>query len=342
MLKSLKSLFAKPNEASASNRSVADDKVVSLETLAPESALPTEPRDWPQDQSALPWFDRDDAPDTIKTMAREGRITAEQKGLLEKWVEDGYFVIEGLIDKDRVQAFRDEIENIGSRQDPYAGLNFSDVKIGDEVHVHVPHEDLLALSLEEREKAKAVSNWRIGALHLFSEAANRVFLDDETRQLCELIFAKPSIPRYSLSFHKGSQQLLHQDTPVFHVFPRNHLIGVWIAMENITADSGPLVYFPKSHREPLYEEFGNYPQTNRRTCSQETSHRYDAYVQKLSERFEEKLFTPNEGDALFWHGQLIHGGYPVQNPDTTRLSFVVHHMAEGCDAGAHVVGPFNW
>jgi ectoine hydroxylase-related dioxygenase (phytanoyl-CoA dioxygenase family) len=35
------------------------------------------------------------------------------------------------------------------------------------------------------------------------------------------------------------------------------MIGVWIACEDIKEDSGPLVYCPRSHREPLFPEFDN-------------------------------------------------------------------------------------
>ena len=80
------------------------------------------------------------------------------------------------------------------------------------------------------------------------------------------LFDRPALPHFSLTFSKGSMQALHQDTCVFHTWPFNALIGVWIALEDITVESGPLVYYPGSHREPLFSEFDNYPQTQRRTA----------------------------------------------------------------------------
>ena len=58
-------------------------------------------------------------------------------------------------------------------------------------------------------------------------------------------------------FSKGTEQGLHQDTCVFHVFPRNFMMGIWIACEDIKLESGPLEYYPGSHRAPFFPEFTN-------------------------------------------------------------------------------------
>jgi ectoine hydroxylase-related dioxygenase (phytanoyl-CoA dioxygenase family) len=297
---------------------------------------------WPQDQSALPWFDRVDAADLLAQKRRAGEVNEDQFQLLRKWIEDGYFIIPDLVSKEEIAAFRAKVSEIWTTETPYDGLNISDVVIGGTTRIHTPHAEILKLSRTERADAERLSNWRIGGLHLVCEEADRLFSSRRARELCDMVFGRPSVPRYSLTFQKGSQQQLHQDTPVFHVFPRNNLIGVWIACEDIKKESGPLVYCPKSHREPLFPEFDNYPQTNRRTCDAPTSARYDAYVRELAQRYESRLFLPKAGEALFWHGQLIHGGHAIEDRNTTRLSFVVHFMAEGTDMANQVHGPFNW
>lgn len=297
---------------------------------------------WSQDESALPWFDRTDALDILLNWYKSNEVDKEEFDYLEKWVVDGYFIIPDLIDSDRVEAFRQEVEEIWDRGTAYKGLSISDVKAEDQFHLSLPHEDLLKWTEAKRAVAKRRSNWRVSGLHQFAPAAKSIYEDHRTKKLCEMIFRKIAIPQYSLTFHKGSQQSLHQDTPVFHVYPRNNLIGVWVACEDIKEDAGPLIFFPKSHKEPLFSEFDNYPQTNRRTCNQDVGRRYDEHVRSLSEHFEKQLFLPKKGEALFWHGQLIHGGMSVSNPESTRLSFVVHYMAEGTDVAQKVVGPFNW
>ncbi|MDQ2962916.1 MAG: hypothetical protein M3R31_07115 [Pseudomonadota bacterium] len=45
---------------------------------------------------------------------------------------------------------------------------------------------------------------------------------------------------------------------------------------------------------------------------------------------------------MFWHPMLIHGGCPRLDRLATRKSYVLHVIAEGCDVGGRVKGPFNW
>jgi ectoine hydroxylase-related dioxygenase (phytanoyl-CoA dioxygenase family) len=208
--------------------------------------------------------------------------------------------------------------------------------------MNCPHEELLALPEAVRRRADAESNWRIMGYHSFEQVAAQIFALDRTRTLCSAVFDMPAVPLYSLLFAKGSQQTVHQDTSAFHVWPKNYLIGVWIACEDIRPESGPLEYYPGSHREPLFDAFDNYPQTQRRTASREDVARYDAHVLEIAQRYPRKLFTPRRGAALFWHGMLLHGGSPVTDQAATRKSFVIHYMAEGTNREAEIVGPFNW
>src|SRR6266516_4337125 len=74
-----------------------------------------------------------------------------------------------------------------------------------------------------------------------------------TFRFVELIFGAPAIAFQSLYFEYGSQQGLHRD-PMFVVTdPPSHLLASWVALEDITPDSGPLAYVPGSQHLPWYE-----------------------------------------------------------------------------------------
>lgn len=294
-----------------------------------------------------PWFDQPDALKQLDRMAGKGlfsrkKIDDESYTLLQKWVKDGYFVVDNCLPREEVSRLSERTDDVWFRETPYEGLFVSDVKVDGVTHVHMPHAELLKLPRDVREKAKAESNWRIGEYHLYEPAARAIHGSERLKQLCSLIFAKPAIPHFSLTFSKGSGQAPHQDTSVFHVYPANYLIGAWVALEDIHPDSGPLEYYPGSHKEPMYHEFNNYPQTNRRTSSPETSARYDQHVAELTKKFPRQHFTPKAGSVLFWHGMLIHGGAKVVDPSRSRKSFVIHYMPEGVNRSTEVVGPFNW
>lgn len=290
----------------------------------------------------MPWFDKENAHDLLLGMRKSGTVNSEQFALLEKWIQDGYFVIDQLVDGHRIREFREAVEGVWTRAAPYANLNIMGVTIDGKMEIFRPHEEILNLPQEKKETARRESSWRIPGFHLVEEAANDIFEDKRALEYCELIFGRKATPRYSLTFHKGSQQALHQDTAVFCVYPRNNLIGVWIAAEQTTEECGPLLYCPGSHREPLYPGFSNYPQTCLKTCTSEEDAEYHKYVADLAQTYERKSFLAKPGDALFWHGQLIHGGKAVEDANSTRLSFVIHYIADGADVISQIKGPFRF
>lgn len=309
---------------------------------SPQEPSPPWAFDWPQDQAALPWFDLESAEHSIAERLEHGKISEADSVLLTEWVRSGCFVIPNLIDSRRVRALAEIIQNLWTMSEPCDGLTINGVWLGDSKRLAISHAHLLSLSADERSVSSARSNWRVSGMHNHFSEARSIFEDPVLRRTCELILDRPATPRASLTFEKGSQQLLHQDTCAFHVYPRNNIVGVWIALEDISPDSGPLVYYPGSHREPLYSGFHNYPQTNRRTCDRTTLELYDKDIAQLAGCYQRKQFLPRAGDAFFWHGQLIHGGDQVLNSSLTRRSYVIHFIADGCDVSDRVVGPFNW
>ena len=122
------------------------------------------------------------------------------------------------------------------------------------------HAEPMALDSETRLKIKH-SNWRVFAFHNHSKACCRIFHNVELQQLCSNLMGKPSLPTYTINFLYGSKQHIHQDSAVFHIYPMNHLIGAWLAGEDIVEESGPLVFYPKSHKAKPFT-FTNYPQVN--------------------------------------------------------------------------------
>jgi SAM-dependent methyltransferase len=314
----------------------------SLTVTAADVELGAGTGTWPQDPVLLPWYDRSDWSEHLARMQRERKLDDDRAAMLRKWCEDGYVVVPHLVPGELVDAFVREIDDVWERDEPIAGLAVSDVNLDEGYRVHVPHGDLVRIDPERRQHIKEASNWRIGQYHLYSASARRIFDHREIERVASAIFGRRGEPRYSLMFSKGTEQGLHQDTCVFHIFPRNFMMGIWIACEDIKPESGPLEYYPGSHREALFSEFTNYPQTNRRTSNPEQSKRYDDYIINLAKRFEKHELLIRKGDVMFWHPMLIHGGAPRRDRSATRKSFVLHFIAEGADVGGRVSGPFNW
>jgi ectoine hydroxylase-related dioxygenase (phytanoyl-CoA dioxygenase family) len=168
--------------------------------------------------------------------------------------------------------------------------------------------------------------YRIPDLHSHSAHARDLYLQPTLFRMVELIFDAPAIAFQSLYFEYGSSQGLHRD-PMFVVTrPPLNMCAAWVALEDITADSGPLLYVPGSHRLPWYE-FEPETILCKEAVSKERRAEFAIWLQDTmrEKALEPRPFTCKRGDAFLWHGGLVHGGEPIMNPEQTRKSFVVHY-----------------
>lgn len=300
------------------------------------------PRRWEDRAEDLPWFDRPGALETLEGWRAEGKRDAGQCDGLKNWVEEGYFVAEGLIDADRIDRMQADIEAIWEAGEPTEHLEILGVPIRPGAEAGFHHWQLLELPRAERERLRDTENWRLHGFNRFSAATQEIYEDPKLKALASMIFDRPAENETTINFRQGSRQHIHQDMAVFHISPRNYLAGAWIACEDVHPDSGPLVYYPGSHRAPMYPKFDNYPQTNLRTANPAASEGYDRYMDELCGKYEKKAFLAKKGDVLLWHGMLLHGGDGVKDPARTRKSLVIHYIPQGMNRHEEIVGPVNW
>lgn len=133
----------------------------------------------------------------------------------------------------------------------------------------------------------------------------------------------------SINFLTGSEQKTHSDSIHMTTFPLGGLLGVWIALEDIDTDNGPLHYYPGSHRLPYYLNSDYDNEGNWLLIGDKD---YKAYEQMLERKIKEhaiekKVFTAKKGDLLIWHANLLHGGEPHTNKRKTRKSMVYHYFS---------------
>lgn len=299
-------------------------------------------RKWESFGRARPWFEKHDALKQLDKRLRRSELSAEEHQLLQDWVNNGYVILKGVIPDDTIDRMCTDIEGLWDAEQPYADLQIEEVRLRESDPFGMSHAALLKVPEEQRLKLRNESRWRVHGFYRFSAAARAIYQDERVKAACSLIFGVEALPQYSINFMYGSRQELHQDTAVFHVSPANYLIGAWLACEDIAPESGPLVYYPGSHRTSLFKRFDNYPQTNLRTCNIVDTQEYNRHVRHCSEQFERTRFLANKGDVLLWHGMLIHGGDAIESPGITRKSHVTHYMPKGMDRSTEVQGPFNW
>lgn len=285
------------------------------------------------------WFDLPTAPGEIADRAD----TDADRRVLESWVRDGYAVVEGVVPHDAIDAMLADLDGAFTAETPLPGIEFYDLEFGEDGHREkVDHAQLLARPVEDRLAARTRSSWRVHAFVEQSRSADAVRRHPELQRIASLILGRDTTASYSINFQNGSVQDLHQDCAVFHLGVPNLIVGAWIACEDIVEGAGPLVYYPGSHRGPMYAEFDDYPNTNLRTATDAVASRYTRHVNASAEDYEEHRFLARKGDVLFWHGMLIHGGAAITDPESSRRSLVLHFVPNGADAVTKVTLPSRW
>lgn len=284
------------------------------------------------------WFDEHDA---LEQVDRRTSTDADRR-ILSSWVRDGYAIVEQAVPHERIDAMQADVDGLFTARRPIDELFFYDLVTSTGHRATMTHRELLELPLDERLAARDRSNWRAHQLFRYFPSVEAMMRHDELVRIASMILGAQTQASFSINFHNGSAQALHEDTAVFHLAVPTLICGVWVACEDILDGCGPLRYFPGSHRRELFAGFENYPLTNLRTASPDVTNAYRAHLDGVLGRYEPHSFLARKGDVLFWHGMLIHGGEPIRRPELTRRSFVTHFVPDGVNVQDRVTGPTNW
>ena len=91
---------------------------------------------------------------------------------------------------------------------------------------------------------------RIGGAWRISENVKGLALHPNVLALVEDLYGRKPLPFETLDFRMGTEQPTHSDTIHFNSMPRGFMCGVWVALEDIDMENGPVVYYPGSHKLP--------------------------------------------------------------------------------------------
>ena len=153
-----------------------------------------------------------------------------------------------------------------------------------------------------------------------------------------LLYKREPMPFQTLNFPRGTQQRTHSDTIHFHSKPARFMCGVWVALEDVHVDAGPLHYYKGSHKLPVYDLFdlglsayGNKDtEGNAYGTSGPAYKHYEDFLEDLvkAQGLTKEVATIKRGQALIWSANLLHGGEPILNPALSRHSQVTHYYFE--------------
>lgn len=156
------------------------------------------------------------------------------------------------------------------------------------------------------------------------------------RQILKLLsdlYGRRAFPFQTLNFAVGTQQHFHSDSIHFSSCPERFMVGVWVALEDIDEENGPLVYYPGSHKLPIFtsEHIGVNPH---RRAGEPYAH-YGCYIKAWEELVDvlglkPLYFHARKGQALIWAANLLHGGAAQKNNRRSRYSQVTHYYFDDC------------
>ena len=258
----------------------------------------------------LPWVHSPFFPSLVEA----GSFSKEEKEMLHQYHTDGYIVIDlGLSDQ--------EIEAVVSDMKKAAA--------DEETVYHADH-------FQYTESKRIFEMWKD------SKAATEMCTNKKVMETLELLYGKEPYPFSTINFFKGTDQPSHSDVIHFHTYPAQWMCGVWIAFEDVDETNGSLLYYPGSHRWPLYEydELG-LPHPDEVENGEEENYRH--YEEFLRQLIKQNNATPaiaklKKGQALVWAANLLHGGCNVEGVtdfNKTRLTQANHYFFKGCEQYYH-------
>ncbi len=139
--------------------------------------------------------------------------------------------------------------------------------------------------------------------------------------LLSTLYGRKAFLFQTLKFPVGTQQDGHSDMVHFSCIPERFMCGVWLAMEDIHPDAGPLPYYPGSHRWPVMSN----ALIRRREYETSLNSAQDFFADAgralcAAHGARPSTFLARKGQALIWCANLLHDG--SAQADTRRIASI--------------------
>lgn len=232
---------------------------------------------------------------------RESNLSDADKMFVKEFADNGYVVIDPKIDDETIENLKNEMEVRFYSGDP---------------------------------NAKPIT--RIQDAWKYNANVKKIALASEVLKKLNLLYHRKPIPFQTLNFNVGTQQPTHSDMIHFSSVPGRYMCGVWMALEDVHQDNGPLHYYPKSHKLPFFEmsDMGikGSESIKMKNGYMDYSDYYEKFIAEVVKDLglEKKTLHLKKGRAMIWSANLLHGGEKINRPRATRNSQVTHYYFENC------------
>ncbi|WP_290791161.1 phytanoyl-CoA dioxygenase family protein [Flavihumibacter sp. UBA7668] len=220
-------------------------------------------------------------------------LDAESKKSLDNFEQNGYAVLNQYLDQHQVDSINAEMHDLLMKGTVQQGN-------GGKIMFAIHHSQLLREIGKDPELLSLLSELMDGHAVLFQ----------------------------SINFLKGSEQASHSDSIHMTTYPLGGLLGVWIALEDIHPENGPLHYYPGSHKLPYYLNADYNNEGNFFLLGPKDYSAYEQFMQgKIKELdLKKEILCIPKGSLMIWHANLFHGGEIHRDKSKTRKSIVFHYF----------------
>ena len=235
----------------------------------------------------IPWVE---SPFFEEELTRR-RLSDGDRKLAVAYNRDGYAVIKRAINPEAARAIISDVA-LSFESDAYVGL----------------HQRLQ-------------DGWK------FSAAVRGLAIAPQITRVLSMLYGRRPVPFQTLNFKFGSQQRAHADAVHFSGIPGRFMCGVWVALESVGPDNGPLFYHPGSHKLPEIM-----PYHLGQTAETFSYSSYEDHQERLMDAVGLRAieFHADLGDTLIWSSNIVHGGRRIIRGGATRWSQVTHYFFEDC------------
>jgi phytanoyl-CoA hydroxylase len=260
----------------------------------------------------LIWLDTGEANRAIAEKRNGAAITDEEAQNLRKFASDGYCITHVDLPAADAKQIDADVDALWARRPENVSFAYDS-----------PPKRFSAADEQQDRKPR----YRIHELHTASDTVLRLVLHPLLHRYAALILGETAIATQSLYFEYGSQQALHRDSTIVPTPEFGRLVAAWIALEDITPESGPLAYVPGSHKFPFHAmRPGEYVYNPAVHTADDVASAVTFYEDQLKRsKLPTRHFLARRGDVLIWHSALMHGGAQPVTPERTRKSLVVHY-----------------
>lgn len=194
-------------------------------------------------------------------------------------------------------------------------------------------EDLTRNYSEEYDQKRTIrGDSRITDAWAKSESIRAIATAPVVLKKLEALYQRRPFPFQTLNFDRGTEQMTHSDSVHFSSWPAGFMSGVWVALEDIDEDNGPLHYYPGSHKLPAFDLNTMGINASDQNDPMDNYPRYEEFIAKVIKALDLKKVNINikKGQALIWANCLLHGGSKILDPKRTRHSQVTHYYYDNC------------